>query len=72
MAWTVFRHPCIIRGIVATPYGRFAVERGIVRAPDNVGLRLGWVAIVPDAASPLSTGVSPDQFATMDSHQGGG
>lgn len=38
----LFRHPCLTRGIVHTPYGAFLVVRGLVEMPDAVGETLGW------------------------------
>jgi hypothetical protein len=34
---SVFRHPHRIHGIVRTRMGAFAVSRGLVEAPDDVG-----------------------------------
>lgn len=38
----LFRHPCLVRGIVHTPYGAFTVVRGFVELPDEIGVALGW------------------------------
>lgn len=41
----LFRHPHLIRGIVHTSKGSFAVSRGLVEVPDEVGESLGWVRL---------------------------
>ena len=46
----IFRHPYLIRGIVHTPHGAFAVVRGLVDLPDDVGEALRW-AREEDASS---------------------
>jgi hypothetical protein len=46
-----YRHPHLIRAIVHTPHGAFAVVRGLVDLPDEVGERLGW-APVKELSSP--------------------
>jgi len=46
----IFRHPYLIRGIVHTPHGAFAVVRGLVDLPDGIGEALRW-AREEDAAS---------------------
>ena len=38
----LFRHPCLVRGIVHTPYGAFSLVRGLVEMPDEIGESLGW------------------------------
>ena len=38
----LFRHPCLVRGIVHTPYGAFSLVRGLVEMPDEIGEMLGW------------------------------
>jgi hypothetical protein len=40
-----FRHPHALRGFVYTSKGAFAVVRGIVEAPDEVGESFGWVRV---------------------------
>ena len=38
----VYRHPHLTRGIVRTAYGAFAISRGLVEVPDELGEALGW------------------------------
>ncbi len=38
----VFRHPHLTRGVVRTPHGSFAVSRGLVTVPDEIGESEGW------------------------------
>jgi hypothetical protein len=38
----IFRHPHLIRGIVHTPYGAFAISRGYADIPEEIGEALGW------------------------------
>jgi hypothetical protein len=45
---TLFRHPHLVRGIVHTPRGNFAVVRGLVQMPDELGKGYGWVPVVLD------------------------
>jgi len=44
----LFRHPHLIRGIVHTPKGSFAIRRGVVDAPDDVGESYGWPRLAPE------------------------
>jgi hypothetical protein len=44
----LFRHPHLVRGIVHTPKGNFAISRGLVRVPDEVGESYGWVQEQPE------------------------
>ena len=39
---SVFQHPHLTRGIVQTAKGAFAVSRGRVEMPDDIGESLGW------------------------------
>ena len=39
---SVFQHPHLTRGIVQTPKGAFAISRGRVEMPDDIGESLGW------------------------------
>jgi hypothetical protein len=41
-AMAIFRHPHLIRGIVHTPYGAFAISRGYADIPEEIGEALGW------------------------------
>ena len=53
----LFRHPHLIRGVVHTSGGSFVIERGLVRAPDEVGAAQGWELVRPDATEdPHDTG----------------
>jgi hypothetical protein len=62
---SVFRHPHRIHGIVRTRMGAFAVSRGLVEAPDDVGETLGWRRVDCDdppavrANDIIEAGVSP-------------
>lgn len=44
----LFRHPHLVRGIVHTRQGSFAISRGIVNAPDEVGESYGWLRLELD------------------------
>jgi hypothetical protein len=41
----LFRHPHLIRGVVHTSKGSFAICRGVVDAPDEVGESYGWIRV---------------------------
>ena len=45
---SVFRHPHLVRGIVHTSEGKFAVNRGLVDVPDEVGDSNGWLRLEPE------------------------
>jgi hypothetical protein len=49
----LFRHPYLIRGIVHTPHGAFAIVRGLVDLPDEVGEALRWAREAEASSSPL-------------------
>ena len=49
---SVFQHPHLTRGIVKTPGGAFAISRGLVEMPDEIGLSLGWRPINDDDDAP--------------------
>ena len=49
---SVFQHPHLTRGIVKTPNGAFAISRGLVEMPDEIGESLGWRPIDQDSDSP--------------------
>ena len=51
----LFRHPHLIRGVVHTSGGSFVIERGLVRAPDEVGTAQGWELVRTDAAGTPTT-----------------
>jgi hypothetical protein len=51
----LFRHPCLVRGVVYTDSGAFVISRGIVDVPEEVGHSFGWIPIEdpePMASSP--------------------
>ena len=57
----LFRHPHLTRGVVHTSKGSFAIRRGIVDAPDDVGESYGWLRVVPEdqreeSVPPLTAG----------------
>jgi hypothetical protein len=67
----LFRHPHLTRGVVHTSKGSFAIRRGIVDAPDDVGESYGWLRVVPEderdgamliAADLTHTGALPLEF----------
>jgi hypothetical protein len=41
----LFRHPHLVRGVVHTANGNFAISRGLVSVPDEVGEFYGWVRL---------------------------
>ena len=46
----ILQHPCLIRGVVRLASGAFAISRGRVELPDEVGDPLGWRKIEDDDA----------------------
>ena len=42
---SLFRHPHLVRGIVHTSKGSFAINRGLVDVPDEVGESNGWLRL---------------------------
>jgi hypothetical protein len=44
----IFQHPHLTRGIVKTPMGAFAISRGLVEMPAEIGESLGWRAMDSD------------------------
>jgi hypothetical protein len=63
-----FRHPHASRGFVYTSKGAFAVVRGVVEAPDEVGELFGWVRVDESDVAPATNsrddrGASPRQPA---------
>ena len=67
----LFRHPHLIRGVVHTPKGSFAISRGLVDVPDEIGESYGWLRLefedrrdghVPIAGGLAGGGVLPLQF----------
>lgn len=68
---SVFRHPHLVRGVVHTPKGSFAISRGLVNVPDEVGESHGWLRLEPEdqhdrplpiAASPAREKALPLEF----------
>jgi len=51
---SLFRHPHLVRGIVHTAAGAFAIHRGVVKLPAHVGETLGWQRLDDDDGEPLS------------------
>lgn len=51
----VFKHPCLVRGVVHTPYGAFSLERGFVEMPEEVGEALGWARVSDEPPPSLTT-----------------
>ena len=69
----IFRHPYLIRGIVHTPHGAFAVVRGLVDLPDDVGEALRWTREEDDSSSSLvvSSETLPRPATAMDQGNAG-
>ncbi len=44
----LFRHPHLVRGVVHTSKGSFAINRGLVSVPDEVGESHGWLRLEPE------------------------
>ena len=44
----LFRHPHLVRGVVHTSKGSFAIIRGLVNVPDEVGESFGWLRLEPE------------------------
>jgi hypothetical protein len=44
----LFRHPHLVRGVVHTSKGSFAINRGLVSVPDEVGESYGWLRLEPE------------------------
>ena len=45
---SLFRHPHLVRGVVHTSMGSFAISRGVVNVPDQVGESYGWLRLEPE------------------------
>jgi len=62
----LFRHPHLVRGVVHTSRGSFAISRGLVNVPDEVGESYGWLRLEPedqrDRPRPIAD--SPDRGKT--------
>jgi hypothetical protein len=70
---SLFQHPHLTRGIVHTAVGAFAVHRGIVDLPEEIGEALGWRPLQPEArtSSPdvrREHGSAPDAHASSGRH----
>jgi hypothetical protein len=44
----MFRHPHLTRGVVHTIADTFAIQRALVRMPDDVGTARGWQRVDAD------------------------
>ena len=69
---STFRHPFLSQGIVRLASGAFAVSRGLVELPDELGESLGWRRVeagdfVP--RSPESRGTHSSAVLTTPNHQ---
>lgn len=51
----LFRHPHLVRGIVHTPHGAFAINRGFADLPEEIGESLGWPRIENDVTNAVVT-----------------
>ena len=51
----LFRHPHLVRGIVHTPHGAFAINRGLAELPEEIGDSLGWPRIGEAPVPPHQT-----------------
>jgi hypothetical protein len=54
----LFRHPCLVRGTVHTPYGAFTIVRGLADLPDDVGEALGWPRLSEEHGVPANNSAS--------------
>jgi hypothetical protein len=64
---SLFQHPHLTRGTVHTPLGSFAVNRGVVDLPEDIGRTLGWTPLDAEVdlmatggAETASRGSAPD------------
>lgn len=64
---SLFRHPHLVRGVVHTPKGSFAISRGLVNVPDDVGESYGWLRLEPEDQRdrPLSIAAGPARGEVM-------
>jgi len=66
----LFRHPHLVRGVVHTSKGCFAISRGIVDVPDEVGESLGWLRLEVedqrDKRVPIAARVTRDQATPLE------
>jgi hypothetical protein len=63
----LFRHPHLVRGVVHTSKGSFAINRGLVSVPDEVGESYGWLRLEPEDQrdTPLRVAASPTRGEAM-------
>ena len=54
----LFKHPCLVRGTVHTPYGAFTIVRGLADLPDDVGEALGWPRLSEEHEVPANSASS--------------
>ena len=54
----LFKHPCLVRGTVHTPFGAFTIVRGIADLPDDIGEALGWPRLNEEPVVPSSAAAS--------------
>jgi hypothetical protein len=64
---SLFRHPHLVRGVVHTSKGSFAINRGLVSVPDEVGESYGWLRLEPEDQRdrPLRVTASPTRGEAM-------
>jgi hypothetical protein len=56
----LFRHPCLVRGVVYTDSGAFVISRGIVDVPEEVGQAFAWIPVAPHPEPPASARLTAD------------
>ena len=63
----LFRHPHLVRGVVHTSKGSFAISRGLVNAPDEVGESYGWLRLEleDEPERPLPIAATPARGEAM-------
>jgi hypothetical protein len=63
----LFRHPHLVRGVVHTSKGNFAIDRGLLNVPDEVGEAYGWLRLEPedDRDRPRQSVASPTRGEAM-------
>jgi hypothetical protein len=61
---SVFRHPCLTRGIVQTVAGAFFISRSLVEAPDEVGDLLGWRRVSVGDPAEMASPTTPPAAVT--------
>jgi hypothetical protein len=55
----LFKHPCLVRGTVHTPYGAFTIVRGLADLPDDIGEALGWPRVTEEHVVPTASATTP-------------